>query len=408
MDLPPLKYIDSHGALVAWVERLQHAEIIAIDTESDSFHSYKEKVCLIQMTALGEDAIIDPLALENLEPLRPLLADPSRIKVFHDAGYDLLCLGRSFNFEIRGLFDTMLASRLLGLKDFGLAAILQQRFGFSADKRLQRSDWARRPLTPQQIEYARFDTHFLPRLVKLLRAELKDVDRLNWALEDFSRLPDIAARTPAPSTAFDPDAWWRLRNLKSLSAVEKGRARELFYAREKLAEKLDRPPFKVFGDAVIIDLAADPPPGEEGLRPRSGLGPSAVKRFGPEIAEALKKAEPVKGNPPRGSGRRRRSGRFLDPLIKQRYEGLRILRKELAQELGVDPEVLLSNATLEDLSRNAPQETTQLRQYEQIDGWRLPLLGERIIGTLAAIPAEEPKPTTNDRRQKAAKSAVSQ
>ena len=122
-DLSTLEYVDSPELLEEWIDHLRGAQRIAVDTESDSFHHYQEKVCLIQMTANGRDAIIDPLKLEDIQCLAEVFADPDRIKIFHDVGYDLLCLKRDFGFEIRGLFDTMLASRLLGKKKFGLASI---------------------------------------------------------------------------------------------------------------------------------------------------------------------------------------------------------------------------------------------------------------------------------------------
>ncbi|MEE8408118.1 MAG: ribonuclease D, partial [Myxococcota bacterium] len=238
-----------------WVEHCADARVIAVDTESDSFHHYREKVCLIQMTARGVDAIVDPLALESLQPLGELFSDPTRIKIFHDAGYDLICLRRDFEFRMQGVFDTMLASRLLGERSFGLAAILKQRFGHESNKRLQRSDWTRRPLSEVQISYARYDTHFLPELTKILTAELKEAGRWAWAEEEFSRLPEVAERLATRKSGPNRDDFWRIRGIRTLSPDVLGRVRELYLERERIAKRLDRPPFKVFGDAVLVDLA---------------------------------------------------------------------------------------------------------------------------------------------------------
>ena len=147
-ELSPPRFVATGAELSDWIERCANSDRIAIDTESDSFHHYREKVCLIQMTANGDDAIIDPLAVRKLEPLGKLLADPKKTKIFHDALYDLICLRRDFGFEATGLFDTMVSTRLLGCRSFGLASILRQRFGHEANKTLQRSDWTRRPLSP--------------------------------------------------------------------------------------------------------------------------------------------------------------------------------------------------------------------------------------------------------------------
>ena len=379
------KYIDTSEALLAWVDFLRSAEVIAVDTESDSFHHYREKVCLIQMTALGEDAIIDPLALDSLEPIREILADEKRIKIFHDAGYDLACLARDFGFELRGLFDTMVASRLLGSQSFGLAAILRERFNFEANKRLQRSDWARRPLSSAQIDYARFDTHYLEELSVQLTQELRVANRWSWAVEDFARLPEIALRNQARESRKDPDAWWRLRGVRTLSPAVRGRARVLYYLRERIAERLDRPPFKVFSDNVVIDIAKSPPKSASDLGPRRGLRRGGIQRFGAEIFKALEEATPVAGKAPSGSGRRRRFGRFLEPEARQLYETLRELRKEIAGELGIDPEVLLANATIENIAKRRPTNREELMQESQLNGWRGEFLANSVVSLIASL-----------------------
>ncbi|MBI3179533.1 MAG: ribonuclease D, partial [Deltaproteobacteria bacterium] len=361
-ELKPPQYIETDSALAHWAAHCQGCDRLAVDTEADSFHHYKEKVCLIQMTAGGEDAILDPLRLTNIASLAPLFADADRIKIFHDAGYDLIGLRRDFGFEVRGIFDTMLAARLLGHQSFGLAAMLAARFGHETDKRLQRSDWARRPLSAEQLAYARFDTHFLPQLADHLHADLAAAGRLTWAHEEFARLPALAARTPGVRRT-DPDGFWRLPGVKHLSPQGRGRLKALYMKREQLAEQIDRPPFKVLGDQVLLDLARDPPHSLRELTPRPGLRHAGIERFGRQIIDALRSATPVHDGPPPGVKRRRRSGRFVDPDLKARYEALRAARKAKAVELGIDPEVVLSNAVLEDLARTPPQHTDDLGRY---------------------------------------------
>lgn len=385
--LPPPRYIDRPEQLEELAQELAGPALVAVDTEADSFHHYREKVCLIQISFEGQDVLVDPLALESLEPLRAVLENPEQVKIFHDAGYDLIGLRRDFGFQLEGLFDTMWASRLLGAKSFGLASILEERFGFEVDKRLQRSDWARRPLTPEQIDYARLDTHFLPELTEMLRAELKERGRLDWAEEDFARMPAAAARVTPREGQRDPDSWWRVKGVKQLSPGARGRAQALWLVREQLAERLDRPPFKVFGDAVLIDLANNPPSSVDRLKPRKGLRRAGVERFGAHIIRALKNAEPVRGAPPPGSGRRRRAGRFLDPDAKERYEELRQVRAKAAEELQIDPEVVLANAVLEEIAREPPPGKEELERIEPLDGWRGPYVVEPILQVLRAHPA---------------------
>jgi ribonuclease D len=392
VSLPQPRYIDTEAALLKWVAHLAHAPLIAVDTESDSFHRYREKVCLIQMSALGEDAIIDPLSLPSMEPLQPVFADPQRIKIFHDAGYDLICLFRDFGMQVRGLFDTMLASRLLGRKHFGLAALLREHCGFEADKRMQRSDWAQRPLTAQQLMYAQYDTHFLPAITLELRAELQACGRLAWAEEDFARLPQTCERLGVRQHSVDVHAFWRIAGARLLSPAQKGRLRAMVQVRDSIAQRLDRPPFKVFGDWLLLELARNPPTTVQELQPQPGLRQAGIDKFGPQILAALRSAEPVKGGPPPGSAKRRRTGRLLDPLARDRYEALRTVRRSRAEALGLEPEVALSNAMLEDVARLPPPSVTALCERPELRGWRGPLFAQAIFDSVAA--AKDPTAVT--------------
>lgn len=378
---PPPTYIDDEEQLSAWMDYCRGKPILAVDTESDSFHHYREKVCLIQMSAEGRDAIIDPLAVD-IESLRETLADPAVTKIFHDAVYDLVCLKRDFGFDVAGIFDTMVASRLLGYQSFGLGPILAKRFGFEANKKLQRSDWARRPLSVEQIDYARFDTHFLEELRMQLVDELEGANRLTWAYEEFRRLPELAYRIRPRGSGPDPDGFWRVKGIRNQSPEILGRIRALHMARERIAERIDRPPFKVFGDQVLVELARHPPTQLSDLRPRPGLRQAGVHRFGREIIDALAAASPVNGKPPKGASRKRRHGRFLDPDARKRYQDLRDARKSVAETLGIDPDVALGNAALEEFAKSPPRTRSELRRHPELEGWRAEILADPVFDAL--------------------------
>ncbi len=377
---PPL-YIDNASALESWVEHCSGATIIGVDTEADSLHSYKERCCLIQMTALGQDAIVDPLALDSLEPLRPIFENPDIIKIFHDAGYDLIGLSRDFGFEVRGIFDTMAAARLLGWKAFGLAAILREHFDFEADKRWQRSDWGRRPLLPDQIAYARYDTHFLLAMVEKLTAELKAADRWEWAQEDFKRIPETIKRLPNNKVAPE-EAFWRIKGLNNFKPEVLGRVQALQMARDAQAERLNRPAFKIFGDKILIELAKEAPTTKRGVGPRPGLREGGVERFASTILKAIQDAKPYHGKAPKGAGRKRRYGRLFEPDARQRYEDLRSERIAIAENLKIEPDVLLSNATLEDLARDPLSDFSQVSEHPNVQGWRKEIVADRLFKIL--------------------------
>ena len=374
-------YIDTPEALAEWVEVLRGASVIAVDTESDSFHHYEERVCLIQMTAQGKDVIIDPLSIDDISALGEFFENSRVIKIFHDAGYDLICLHRDFGFRFAGLFDTMLASRLIGRKRFGLASLLQDYFEFTTDKSLQRSDWTKRPLSEKQQRYARYDTHFLHDLMHILADELIKVERYEWAVEEFARIPGLMRQLNRPA-AHDPEGFWRLRGLGKLSDDELGRVAALYKSRDAIARRLDRPPFKVMSNELLVKLAVENPQRIAQLKPRPGLRQAGIERFGKELIQALVSAKPLTTDR-KEERRRRRSGRFLDPSSRKRFEKLRAMRKSIAETMELEPDVLMSNATLEDLALSPPLDADALRARDDIAGWREPIFVDPILETLS-------------------------
>lgn len=386
----PVQYIETFHELAHWCSRLVHATEVAIDTEADSFFRYREKTCLIQMTAFGDDVIIDPLAISDLSPLAAVLADAGCVKILHDATYDLLSLRRDYGFVFVNIFDTMLASRFLGAKHFGLAAQLKERFDFNADKRYQRSDWSRRPLTEGQLTYARFDTHYLPALRAQQQSELEACGRLEWAQQEFARLPGLAERSTqarGPSLGF-----WKVAGAKTLSPSARGRLRSLFIARNRIAQKLDRPTFKVVADEVLLALAISPPAEGEMPAPQSGLREQALRRFGKELVAGLHDALPIDDEPPKVVAKRRRSGRTLEPAARERYELLREARRKAAESVGLEPEVTLGNAALEQLAKEPPLTREAMAVSVDLLGWRAPVLLEPLWAALVAAAEAESRP----------------
>ena len=386
-NLPPPEWLETSEALEAWVEYCQTQDILAVDTESDSFHHYTQKVCLIQMTAGDRDVLIDPLELgkDNLKSLGGLFKDDTKVKIFHDAGYDLLCLKRDFAFNFRNIFDTMLASRILGVKQFGLAHVLNNHFGVKPDKRYQRSDWSKRPLSAEQISYARLDTHFLPRLVQILQEQLELIERWDWAVEEFERLPKVATKNMSTTPDNPLQSFWRLKGLRRMTPIERGRCKELYVMRDKVAQKFDRPAFKIFPDALLVDLAQNPPADFAAVQPRRGLRRAGIEMFGKKIIRALEKAEPIRSaDIPKNAGKSRRRRRFMDPKARHLYEDLRELRSSKAKVLGIEPEVALSNAVLEELALSVPKRLSESSSWAILKGWRKSIFAKDISVLLSS------------------------
>jgi ribonuclease D len=348
--------------------------VIGLDTESDSLYRYFHRVCLIQVSTRQADYVVDPLSLPDLTPLGALLADPGVEKVFHAAENDILALKRGFGFEFACVFDTMLAARILGYRRVGLAALLQEKFGVELDKRTQLTDWGHRPLSPEQLNYACLDSHYLPSLRDLLREELVARGRWREAQETFAGLPD----TLYVAKSFDPEGFWRCREARYLNPNELAVLRELYLWRDGQARVMDRPPFKVVGDEGLVRLSREQP----GRLADLHLSGWQVRHFGGAILAAVArgKTAPAPQPPNRNLNREHR----LDPATVTRYDRLRAWRGQRAEERGVEADVVLTNEALLAIARAAPTSLDMLAELAVMGPWKLEEYGVDVLGVLAA------------------------
>ena len=364
-------WIDEPEPLAGWVAAQQRTPRLAIDTESNSLHAYQEHVCLIQASTPEGDALIDPLGSADMSVLAPLFASPSIEKVFHGAEYDLACLKRDFGFEIVNLFDTRLALRTLGMQPSGLADVLAQEFGVALDKRYQRADWAKRPLTPAQIEYARFDTHYLLPLRDRLAEALHSAGRWEEAVEACAHL----ACTVHPCTNGESNGFWGMANARKLEPRQAAALRELFAWRDATARQLDRPPFKVIGDEALLSVARALPQDPDDLRHVPDLPPRLAERHADAMLAALARART--SAPPRPP-----ASEPTDPAVLARYDKLRQWRKAAASQRGVESDIILPREIMWEVARKAPRSLQALEPLMPCLPWRLRTYGPSILGCL--------------------------
>jgi ribonuclease D len=293
MMTPPLLkpiLVATPAAVEALAAALRAEPLVALDTESNSFHAFKEQVCLIQISVPGQDWIVDPLAT-GVAPLGEVLCD-GRETVLHGADYDVRCLKRDFGWALPNLFDTMVASRRLGVVGLGLSALVEARFGVRLSKAHQRSDWGRRPLSAEQLAYAALDTHYLLRLREVLVGELEAKGLAAEARAEFKR---IAAARPH-ERVFDPEGWRRLKGARALDEPARRVLRALWIAREQRAEALGRPPFKVLGEQAMLEIAVRRPDGAEALGRIPGVTPAVLRNAGEAVLQAIRGAEGAPGS----------------------------------------------------------------------------------------------------------------
>ncbi len=349
--------IDTEEKLSALLPALRATPWIALDTEADSLHAYPEKLCLLQISSEGVEALVDPLAPVPLAPLLQILGDHALI--MHGSDYDLRLFRKTFDFKPKAIFDTMLAARLLGLREFGLGNLVAKYLDVKLEKGPQKADWARRPLTPRMEEYAHNDTRFLKALSDFLRQELQAKGRLAWHEESCRRLiEECSVVKPA-----DPEAW-RVKGSFHLGPNALAVLRELWHWREKEAVGANRPPYFILQPETMITMSIDATEG----RPVDHLIP---KRFSPRRAATLLKAAQ------RGVHTTDKPQLLRTPHYRQsgeekrRYHDLEIKRNRRATELGIDPTIIASRADLVQLARTRHNEEPP---HAELMAWQRELL----------------------------------
>lgn len=374
--MPDTPILTTTAQVAELAAELGRETAIAVDLEADSMHCYKEKVCLLQFSTSQRTVLVDPLAGADLAPLQGVLADPAIRKIFHAADYDIRCLRRDFDIQIRGLFDTMISCQFLGEEKVGLADVLGKYFGVVLDKQFQRADWAQRPLSPGMIRYAAEDTRHLHGLVELLEEKLRQKGRLEWVAEEFELLEQVR-HTENPGPMF-----LRLKGAGTLDRRGLAVAEELLRWRDGEARRRDCPPFKVLGNQPLLALASRQPQEQTALAGIDGLPPRLAERYGRDLLQAVAAGLAL---PESKLPRYPRSERTLrDPEVDARTARLKEWRRAKAAELEIDSGVLINNALLEELARRQPRNAAAMAEVPGLKRWQQRELGPGLLQALAA------------------------
>ena len=379
--------ITDAARLASLIEQIEPANRVAVDTEADSLHSYREKLCLLQISVpapgavagvsdAGQsvspghefartvcDYIVDPLANIDLEPLRRALE--TKEIVLHGADYDLRMLRRGLNLAAGKIFDTLIAARLLGIREFSLAALVKRYFDLTLLKGSQKANWAQRPLPERMAEYAINDVHYLLPLAEKLEAELVRYERWDWLRQSCQR----AIEQAAVARTRDHDELWRIRGSGLLRGRSAAVLRALWQWREKEAEKADRPPFHVLRNEELLKAAA---------KFASGSVPD-YKHFSFRRRQAFLEAAQAALRAPESEWpvSRRRFGTRPTNETVQRAEELQRRRNRSAEELGLEPSFIAPRSTLEAIAADGTRTAALLVP------WQRELLGVSIFSNHA-------------------------
>lgn len=370
-------YIAQPDSLAELIAAVRREPRVAVDTEAASFHRYRDRIYLIQVSIAGRTALIDPLAIADLSPVGAVLADPGIEKTFHDADYDLRVLDRDYGFRAARLFDTRIAAQLAGEPAIGLAALLEKYAGVKLAKEHQKADWSQRPLPPPMLAYAAEDTRHLLALRDALERRLRDLGRLEWAREEFTRLEALRWTGVAEG---DTDGYLRVKGAKGLPPRSLAAFRELHRWRETVAQRDDKAPFRVIGNDSLLAVSKTLPVSPGDLARIKELPPSLARRHGDALLEAVARARAL---PESELPRLERSARPpKDPEFDGRVERLKGIRNRVAAELKIDPGVLCGRTTLEAVARVAPKDRAGLAQVGELRRWQADVLGEAMLEAL--------------------------
>jgi ribonuclease D len=343
--------IDTDAKLAAFLPEMERAERLGVDTEADSLHSYREKLCLLQISFGGADFLIDPLARMDLAPLRAALT--GKELVLQGADYDLRLLRRSFAFEATKVFDTVIAARLLGIREFSLQALIQRYFEVTLPKGSQKANWARRPLPREMAEYAMNDTHYLLALAEKMEAELRARGRHDWFEQSCRRAVEAAA----VERTRDEDDAWRISGGGALRGKAAAVLRALWRWREKEAEAVDRPPFHVLQNHLLIKAAMQFVAGE--TPEFRHFSPRRRRTFIDAANEALELPESEWPQRKRGTGHR------PTREMERRAEALRQRRDQAANEQGIEASFIAARGALDALAADESRSEALLVPWQR-------------------------------------------
>lgn len=361
-------WIDSMDGMAEVAAALAASTWHALDTESNSMYVYRERVCLVQINAGGRLFVIDPLALppgpESLAALKPALEDPATITWLHGGEYDVACLRRDYQIQMRGVWDTQQAASMLGWDKTGYGAVVERVTGVALAKGHADYDWATRPLAEDALRYAVDDVVHLPVVAEALRQAVADAD-----LADEVAIAHQAVEVAGWSGGFDPANFWKLKGARDLPPRALPLLVALYRWRDQLAQERNLPPGRLINNEFMVSLANHAPT-NYGLLKKLGARSWFLADFGDrliaEIKRALDQPDDVPGRP---------RAREVDDGEHTRETRLKDWRRGESERRGVPLQVVLPARALEHLKQHGAGD---LSTVPQLGPKRVGLYGDKL------------------------------
>ncbi|PKL45532.1 MAG: hypothetical protein CVV41_00615 [Candidatus Riflebacteria bacterium HGW-Riflebacteria-1] len=389
--------IETVEQLESFLKRATGSDIIAVDVESAGFYRYYARVNLIQIATRTEAVIVDPQKIKDFSSFQTFAAQSKCMWVFHGGDYDVSMLARDLGIFIPRMFDTRKAAEFLGQRELGLRALTEKYLGFTLDKRLQRCDWSRRPLTAAMIEYGLLDAVCLVPIFDFMVRELDDLGRLDWTMQECEYIAREARESSPPLR--NPYAF-RIKGSSRLSQRSLAVLRSVWELREKIAERHDRAAFMLLSNLALLEIARQMPRTVSGLTVIKHISRDFLNRHASEIQAAIREGmeadlsglEP----PPRPRDRQELLNAWEGELAK----ALREIRDDLANKMQIPASVLAPTHALYDLAKVRPESMGQLIQSEILHEWQARLLGDEFLSILQQEPPQKIRKGRRRRRRK--------
>ena len=338
-------YIDTNLELKKLCEDIENEEEIAVDIECENgLHHYGTYISIIQITAKEKNYIIDLLKIDNIQPLKEIFENGLITKLFHDVNFDLSILYTQYKIKVNNIYDTQMAVKILGDKEIGLGFVLKKYLGLEVEKKFQIADWTTRPLPEEQLNYAINDTAHLIKLKGILNEKLKELNRMEWVEEMFREVDFKVFEHKKP----DP---LQMKGAKQLKDFEKGILRRIYFLREELAQKVNKPVFYIMRNKRLLEIAQNPPQNVHEWREMKGVHP-VVKRYAWEFYNEVNqgrkekfttiKPEKRKGTP--------------TPNRTEKTEKIIEIRNKIAEKYQIPSHLIMTREQIDDLvtSRTFP------------------------------------------------------
>ncbi len=361
-------YITKQHQFDLALSELRAATVLGVDIETSGYYTYYNEVCLIQISAGGRHYVVDPLVGLNLSRLAEVFAEPSIVKVFHGAASDIAELRRGTDWEFRNVFDTLLCCRLLAHEGCSLGNLTERYLGVPLEKKEQKSNWKRRPLTAAQLEYAYHDTVHLEELRHRMLEELPE-ELLPELQADCDWICDTSH---SREREVDPNRWLRIPGALALDPLHRGFLVALLEIREDRAAKENVAAFRLLTNDGVVRIARALPKTEDELRRAGLVNPKMLRKDGPRIVRAAQECKPITDadlpKPPE-----------LDARVAERLRWLKKWRAAMAEYRGLDTSLIVSNRVLEVIALETPPDVEALGGLTLLNSWKLAHYGADLV-----------------------------